>query len=214
MRLFKKIVFGGVLAIFSLSAQAVVIEQAPLDGGDGGLSVVDAGAQLAESFQFSSNVELNDISWWGSYTSGPQPTESFTVRVFADDSGEPATTPLFETAYSGNGDSSDGLFDLFGGTVYRYDVSLVSPLSLFGGIDYYLSVINNDANDEWWWLQSNGGDNWARVADADSWSYINNSLDLSYRLTAGAVAQVPEPGPMLLMSLPLFFLVARLMRKQ
>jgi len=214
MTLFKRVVFGGVLAIFSISAQAVVIVQAPLDGGDGDLSVLDFGAQLAESFQFSSNVELSDISWWGSYTFGPQATESFTIRVFADDAGDPATTPLFETSYSGNGDGSEGLLDLFGGTVYRYDISLVAPLSLPGGIDYYLSVMNNDANDEWWWLESSVGDNWARGFDGDNWSYSQADFDLSYRLIAEEVAQIPEPGPLLLMSMPLLFLATRMMRKQ
>ena len=212
MQLIKKIVVGSLLA-FSASAHAVVIEQSPSNGGDGVLSVKDFGAQLAESFQFSSDVALNDISWWGSYFTGPQPTELFTVRIFADDAGDPAITPLFETTFSGNGDDSEGMLDLFGGTVYRYDISLGAPVMLSGGVDYYLSVVNNDSNDDWYWLESSGGDNWARVFDGEAWFYDASSLDLSYRLDADIV-EVPETPTWLLMSMPLLLLVRRFARNQ
>lgn len=213
MQFVKKIVLGSLLA-FSASAHAVVIEQAPLDGGDGVLSVMDFGAQLAESFQFLSDVELSDISWWGSYFTGPQPTEEFTVRIFGDSAGDPEAVPLFETIFFGNGDDSEGMLDLFGGTIYRYDIALGAPVMLSGGVDYYLSVVNNDSNDDWYWLESTGGDNWARILDGDAWGYEANSLDLSYRLTADVVAKVPETPTWLLMSMPLLLLVRRFARNQ
>ena len=85
------------LSILPLSATAVVLEQAPLNGGDGSLSVGPSGVQIAtDDFQFVSNVQLTNIRWWGSYDSTAPVTESLTVRIFADDGfGSPQSSFLF-----------------------------------------------------------------------------------------------------------------------
>ena len=208
--------------MLSSAVSAVVLEQAPSGGGDGSLSVGLMGAQVADDFSFATNVALTDISWWGSYVSGPQATESFTIRIFGDNgSSAPNVAPLFETSFSGNGDSSESLADLYGGTVYRYDITLASALMLTGGVDYYLSVFNDDDRDEWYWLESASGDNlgWSRASDADEWGLDNNDpqngviVNMSYKLTADPVA-VPAPAPLLLMGLPLLWFGRRFILKR
>ncbi len=204
----KGVLTGLLFGSLSLGANALimqVVEQAPLDVGDGSFSVGPAGAQIADNFQFSDNVTLKNISWWGSYDPGVPNTESFTVRIFANDvAGSPQTSSLFETSFSGSGDGSDGLGDLFGADVFRYDVAVSWALS--GGQNYYLSVFNNDDTNDWYWLESSVGDTtgWARSADVDPWTADNpDNLNMSFRLSAEPVvtSNVPEPSPLALVAL-------------
>ncbi|GJL76867.1 hypothetical protein [Nitrosomonas sp.] len=203
MHKIRQIIILTVLGFFSLSASAIVLEQSPLDGGDGSLSVGPSGIQIAaDNFQFASDAQLTSISWWGSYDPAAPVTESFTVRLFEDDGfGNPETNFLFETIFTGTGDSSGGLTDLFGGTVYQYDISVNQ--SLQGGVDYYLSVFNNDHAQDWFWLESAAGNGtgWSRAADGDIWNFDQSAPNMSYRLTTN----VPEPATLLLMLLPLLW---------
>lgn len=198
------------LIILPLPASAVILEQAPLDGGDGSLSVGPSGIQIAtDDFQFANTIQLTNIRWWGSYDPAAPVTESFTVRLFADDgSGNPETNAFFETTFAGNGDSSSGLVDLFGGTVYQYDLGVNQLLQ--GGADYYLSVFNNDGAQDWYWLESATGNNtgWSRAADGDAWNFDASTLNMSFQLTG----VIPEPATLLLMILPLLWLCKRTKR--
>lgn len=227
MRVFKRFLPGTLFIALSSAASAVVLEQAPFGGGDGSRSMApNMGAQVAEDFQFANDVSLTNISWWGSYDGDPLATEDFIVRIFEDNgSGDPKVASLLETGFSGNGDSGDGFSDLYGGIVYRYDITLASALALAGGVDYYLSVyINDDIGSpaDWYWLESASGDNigWSRASDADGWTPDNNDpqngiiVNMSYRLTADEVAAVPEPAPLLLMGLPMLWFGRRLVLKR
>lgn len=208
MKNIKKLTALGLLSIFSISANAVVLEQAPLDSGDGSFSVGPSGVQIAtDDFQFANNVLLTNISWWGSYDPAAPANESFTVRIFEDNGfGNPETDFLFESTFTGTGDSSGGLFDLFGGTVYQYDINVNQ--SIQGGVNYYLSVFNNDDAQDWYWLESatGNGTGWSRAADGDAWNFDAATLNMSYRLTADTVVtNISEPITLLLMMLPLLW---------
>lgn len=201
------------LWIFSFTVHADILEQAPLNGGDGVFSVAPAGSQAAAaavSFQFSDQAILNSISWWGSYDPSAPSSESFTVRVFGDNgAGVPTTNFLYETTSTGSGDSSAGLTDLYGGTVSQYVVGVNWLLQ--GNTDYYLSIFSNDENQDWYWLESStGGPNWIRAADGDAWSMDSNSLSLSYRLVADQlITDMPEPATLSLLLLPLLWFARR-----
>ena len=221
---FKGVLTGLLLGSLSLGANALVMqefEQAPAADGYGNLSDYYPGAQVADNFQFSNDVTLKQITWWGSYDGSPFSTELFTVRIFADNgAGSPETSALFETNFSGSGGSAGGLVDAFGASVFSYDVAV--SWALTGGQDYYLSVFNNDdpvdpadpAND-WYWLESAVGDTtgWSRIADVDSWSDFNpDDVNMSFHLTAEPVVtgNVPEPSPLVLVALfSLYLLRAR-----
>lgn len=208
------------LIIFPLSTSAVVLEQAPYSfdgvaGGNSYLSVGPAGTQVAEDFQFVGDVTLTAISWWGSYDPVIPLSESFTVRVFSDDgTGDPAINPLYETVFTGSGDGGENLIDLFGAPVFRYDAGVNWLLQ--GGEDYYLSIFNNDGGQDWYWLESQAGDNtgWYRSADADPWLFDNISLNMSFRLIADSVTNVPEPATLFLLLLPLLWFARESMRFQ
>ncbi len=206
MHVFKRFLAVSVAALLFSTANAVEIAQAPLNNGGGKLSMAPhAGYQVAENFQFTNDVSLTKISWWGSYDGSPLTTESFTVRIFKDNgSGGPEVDTLLETSFSGSG-SSTTLTDAYTVDVYRYDIVLSSVLALTGGVDYYLSVylddsIGNNLSD-WYWLESASGDStgWSRALDADAWTKNTQTLNMSYRLTADPVATVPAPATLLLM---------------
>lgn len=204
------------LIIFPLSASAVVLEQAPLDGGDGSLSVGPSGVQIAtDDFQFASDVQLTNVRWWGSYDPAAPVTESLTVRIFADDGfGNPQSSFLFESVFSGIGDSSGGLIDLFGGTVYQYDLGVNQVLQ--GNTNYYLSIFNNDGNQDWYWLESATGNNtgWSRAADVDAWNFDAQTFNMSFQLTADTITvDIPEPWTLPLMILPMLWLFGLARRK-
>lgn len=201
----RQLTFSMFLILLPLSAGAVMLEQSPQDGGDGSLSVGPSGIQIAtDDFQFANTVVLKNIRWWGSYDPAAPATESLSVRLFADDgSGNPETSAFFETTLSGNGDSGGGLTDLFGGTVFQYDIGVNQLLQ--GGTDYYLSVFNNDSAQDWYWLESAAGNNtgWSRAADGDAWNFDAAALNMSFQLTA---APIPVPATLFLMLPPLLWL--------
>ncbi len=205
------------LIVFPLSAGAVVLEQAPLDGGDGSLSVGPSGAQIAtDDFQFANNVQLTNIRWWGSYDSVAPVTESLTVRIFADDGlGNPQSGSLLESVFSGAGDGSAGLTDSFGGAIYQYDLGVNQVLQ--GNTNYYLSIFNDDDTQNWYWLESATGNNtgWSRAADSDAWNFDSETLNMSFQLTADAVAVgvVSEPWTLPLMILPMLWLAGSVRKK-
>ena len=205
MHVFKRFLAVSVVALLFSTANAVEITQAPLGNGGGKLSMApNAGYQVAENFQFANDVSLTKISWWGSYDGSPLNPESFIVRIFEDNgSSDPKTAFLRETGFSGGG-SSTAFVDAYNANVYRYDITLPSVLALTGGVDYYLSVYLNDSigdPDNWYWLEGASGDTtgWSRALDTDSWTKNNQTLNMSYRLTADPVAAVPTPATLLLM---------------
>ncbi|MGG7054787.1 hypothetical protein [Nitrosomonas sp. ANs5] len=202
------------LSSVPFTVNALVLEQAPYFfdvghdvGGDGYLSVGSAGTQVAEDFRFAEDVILTSISWWGSYDPSAPETESFTVRIIGDGGGgnpTPGFPPLYETFFTGLGKDS-GFVDLFGETVFQYKVAGLN-WSLQGGVDYYLSIFNNDGASDWYWLESQAGDNrnWYRDNDTGAWSVDSpDALNMSFRLEAVRVASIPEPATWLLMLIPL-----------
>ncbi|MFO7580899.1 hypothetical protein [Nitrosomonas halophila] len=209
-----KLFLAVLLSSMSFTVNALVLEQAPYFfddennvGGDGYLSVESAGAQVAEDFRFAEDVILTSISWWGSYDPFAPETESFAVRIIGDDgTGNPAPgfPPLYETIFTGLGEDS-GFVDLFDETVFQYKVAGLN-WSLQGGVDYYLSIFSNAGASDWYWLESQAGDNknWYRENDTGPWSVDSpDALNMSFHLEAVRAASVPEPATWLLMLIPL-----------
>lgn len=205
------------LSSISITANALILQQAPYSfdgvaGGDGYISVGPTGSQVAENFQFTEDVTLTKISWWGNYDTAAPNDESFTVRIFEDGgSGSPAINNfLYETGFLGSGDDSEGFVDLFGGAIFRYDVNVNWLLQ--GGANYYLSIFSNDGGQDWFWLESQTGDNvgWYRSADGVSWILDSpNALNMAFRLEAEQFTRIPEPAVLFLFLIPLLWLFRR-----
>jgi hypothetical protein len=210
------------LSSISITANALILQQAPYSfdgvaGGDGYISVGPTGSQVAENFQFTEDVALTKISWWGNYDAAAPNDESFTVRIFEDGgSGSPAINNfLYETGFLGSGDDSEGFVDLFGGAIFRYDVNVNWLLQ--GGANYYLSIFSNDGGQDWFWLESQFGDRlgWYREMDDTDTTHVPwildspNALNMAFRLEAEQFTRIPEPAVLFLFLIPLLWLFRR-----
>jgi hypothetical protein len=170
--------------------------------------------EAADDFVLGSAVLLTDVHWWGAYaTSNTPETDSFTIRLFEDDGGVPQTTHFYEeSGLTGNRvgtGTSIGPFD-----VYEYSAD-ITPIVLAGGVTYWISIVNdtaNDLDDAWYWAQAAfPGNAVQRDADGGSWTHFTNS-ELAFHLT-GAREVVPEPASMVLLGLGLVGLIARTRKK-
>ncbi len=197
----KKTLASLLLACAAFPAIATtVVDQAPVDGGDGLLSNLSSNLQNADNFSVAGAISVQSLRWWGSYDGAPD-ADSFVVRILADDSGSPSSVIAREYTPVAVMASATGLLDIAGSTLYQYDFALPAGFDLATGA-YYLSIMNETLNANWYWAFGSGGDatNWARAADGDSWGA--GRADFSFSI-AGAALEVPEPGVLALLAIGL-----------
>lgn len=179
-------VLGMTLAVLSGTASAAVLyEQQPDVSGDSYSSYLDAGQMLAEDFTLGSAVNLDGITWWGSFVTDDD-LDNFHVALFTD-LGNPPLADLTGTAIT-RSDAGNDIFE------YR----LATPLALDAG-DYFLRVVQ-DAT-EWYWQRALTGNGifWYYLAGNSGWDSSGNDdppmqADLALRLTGQLQQSVPEPG--------------------
>jgi hypothetical protein len=212
----KQLLMGLVLALTMPLAEAgpIYSQSLPDDGTSlGTFSSLSGGNQVADNFSLGQEYSITGLTWWGSYFESDV-ADSFTVRLFSDDGGQPLENadildsnplPAIQTTES-------GVTDVYGQQIYRYEVSLNVFL---GPGDFYLSVMN-DADDEWYWADAaSGGDsaNWFRVDATESWGE-ESGWDLAFVLSGEqVVAEVPEPASWVLILLGLSGLLVRQRRR-
>lgn len=189
--------FGLLLATTPAWSQDISYQPPDFIGGDGLESSVDAGLQNADNFSLSGANTLTDLAWWGSYSN--LDTDSFVVRIFSDTSGNPGNL-LYSYTPASVGRTDTGQTDIVSAPIYRYDFHLSTPPNLSAG-NYYLSIMNNTANEHWYWLFGNNGDGnrWLRDADGNSWT--SASQDFSFLVQGEPITDVPEPATIWLFSL-------------
>ena len=97
--------------------------------------------------------------------------------------------------------SDSGFTDVFGGTIYEYNYTLGSPLSLSSG-NYLLSVSNsNSLFTDWFWADSFDGDGTVYFdGDPTAWTPDDfNQIDVAFTVFGDLTATVPVPGSALLL---------------
>jgi hypothetical protein len=163
--------------------------------------------QTADDFVISSDGIVKSIRWWGLYTSDPHPApeDTFSIRFFGDDAGQPANAPFVDVTPVGPQRTLAGFTDFFGRTVYEYLAILPTPVELSGGETYYLSIINDPSADVWQWHRSSDdGTGFARFDASSSWGPINENV---------AFQLIPEPTTFWLLGLGLAGLAVARRRK-
>lgn len=219
MHSFSKVAIGTLFGICSMSVNASLYSQSPLENGDGILSELDQGAQVADNFQVSQNSDLTGIRWWGSYDTSPAGiSENFVVNIFSDDAGAPGTALATFDFNSLAGTRTDTLkTDLFGSSIYEYFIDIsTAAKSLMATTTYYLSVVHDDQVGDpnsllnWYWLESAAGDNWTRPIGSQTWTN-NNNITVAFELAGNPTPKgsVPAPATLLLMLAPLGLLAMR-----
>lgn len=135
--------------------------------------------QSADDFTLSSSAMITRIRWWGVYQGPnlPLDPEEFTLRIFADAGGSPASTPLVELPLTHILRKKTDVVTS-GYDVYEYTAILAPPLNLDAGT-YWISIVANVDSEEvgtdWLWALSSAtsGNFQARVNDAAPWEPLH-----------------------------------------
>ena len=146
---------------------------------------------------------ITDIHWTGVYgfNGTPDPTDSFTIEVFADSSGLPAASPLATFGVGNAVNRTDTGTNLGGGsfTLFSYS-AVISPLMLTPSTTYWLSIFNDttaDTNDNWFWAENSSTGSLVDRTQTSEWEPTDGTVD--FQLTNG----VPEPATLALLGIGL-----------
>jgi hypothetical protein len=147
--------------------------------------------QSADDFTLSSDSMITAVRWWGIYQGSniPLESDSFTLRIFADAGGQPASDPLLTIPVQHIRRARTGITSS-GYDVYEYNASIAPPIKLAAGT-YWISTINDVEPEEvgvdWLWVlnSATSGNFVARVNDGAPWEPLHSfSLAFEIRGTA------------------------------
>lgn len=185
-------------ALATTDANATVIyEQAPVGTKNTGATSSDSSytrfnTTAFDDFRLSSASTVTSLTWMGKVA----PSTTFEIGFYADSSGRPNTTPLFNiTLDPVITQDSDFTF------VYHYEADLGDGLFLEADTRYWLSI--KDITQDlpiWGWLGDSGGSNLSR--NDNTGAFRSSALNLFFSLRNDPVA-VPEPATLSLFGLGL-----------
>ena len=137
--------------------------------------------------------------------------DNFTIQLFNDAGGVPATTPFLSLPVSPS--RVDTGNNAAGSDIFAYDVN-ISPVTLAANTTFWLSIFNNtsnDTNDNWFWgmvdLAGNGA---TRDGLGLAWSPSVGNNGYQFQLTG---VPLPEPSALALLGLG-FIAIALLNRRR
>ncbi len=117
----------------------------------------DTDAIAWEDFQLPQTTTITHVRWWGEVA----PSLGFQISFFNQDPGTIAVQPDIFT-----GPFSEQIYTTFtqtpaGGSMYRFDLQLVSPITFTANTRYFLSVVGRTpvAGAYWNWAASSSGPN-------------------------------------------------------
>jgi uncharacterized repeat protein (TIGR01451 family) len=155
----------------------------------------------ADDVAISAATTLGGVRFFGLYadpsgsaiTNSVPATDAFTLRVFADDAGQPGALVGSSTL---SGPRSDTGTTIGNSAVhwYRYDLALDTPISVGIGT-YWVAIVNDtttDTDDDWAWGVTNGDPQHAWSQDAGAtWEDTGRDGNLAFALfDAGGVTSL------------------------
>ena len=150
--------FSAITLVIATTSIAAEYQQGP--GHFGGFSSAGTPITVADDFRFAEDTLVNRIVWWGGYFNPPATEpDNFTIRLFADDTGQPGA--LLATIAAGAVDRvatgqyvNPGLYPEF-----QYLLPLSSPFLAHAGQRYWISIVNPASGGNWLWEASSNSVN-------------------------------------------------------
>ncbi|WP_454456857.1 PEP-CTERM sorting domain-containing protein [Thauera phenylacetica] len=192
--LIRSLCAAGLIAAAPLASAAVLVSQPFSNGGDSFLSAFDGGSINADSFTLGGAVDVSSIAWWGTEAAGGS---GFSVRIASTLdgllSGASALSGSVASAPTGDSDSQ-------GQDIFRFDLSLASPLGLGSGTHYLaIGYEGQTIAPEWAWATGVPGDGLSAFLDQQGWTEAGP--DMSLEIIGERRQTVPEPGTLALLGL-------------
>jgi len=216
------IITGVGLTFFSITAEAETIgyEQSP--GHFGGFSSDGQVITVADEFQLDQSAFIRNITWWGGYGNTvefpPPVADDFTIRLFADQSGEPGV--LLGDFHEGNNvnrvatgdfvnppDPRDVFDPFLGRAEFKYSFDLPGSFLAEANTRYWLSIINVPVTDAWVWEVSDSLINLGVQRSSPLWTPVfgpwvpwfdNTAFQVG--IDPVVVSDSPEPSSVMLLA--------------
>ncbi len=186
------------LAFSGLAQSTPLFSQPPQSGGD----LVDSygDEEYADDFSVISNTKVSGIFWWGSFLDSAiviSADNVFDIRFYEEDTGLPG--PLLNSFIGVTANrNTTSLLNFVGDPVFRFDLSLATPVSLLASQTYYVSITHSDLDDPYYWLQSGSTGSYFTQNSAANLPWVEiTGNNLAFKL-------VPEP------TIPMLFSIALL----
>jgi hypothetical protein len=182
------------------AVEGAQIVDRPLDAGKTGsfsnVTPPQTRQQTANTFPWPNLTALQGTSWFGTYDINQSLANpvAFLIRLFADNAGTPAASPLRESTILADAQNT-GLTSGYGTPWYSYSSTLAAP-DLSAGT-YWLSVMEYDSRSgsQWAWARSSASQpahKATRSGDSDTWLVGGSSTDDMAFGLVGTI--IPEPG--------------------
>lgn len=190
----RRIVFPLALALATpLAASAAVVhDNGPCCIAEAIYSDPDAGLLAADDVNLDTDATIGGIRFFGVYadsaggafTNSIPSDDAFTLRVFADQSGQPGAL-LGTSTLTGRRSATGGFLGNTPLRWHRYEMSLDTPISLVAGV-VWVAVSNDtvtDPDDEWAWGLTNAAPELALSRDEGvTWLDTGREGNLAFTL--------------------------------
>ena len=154
----NKRLFSIIVAVLAGASIAAEYEQLP--GHFGGFTSVGPAVTVADDFQFTEDMLVDRIVWWGGHFDPPATEpDNFTLRIFADDNGQPGTLLITIAAGAVDAVPTGQYVNPAIRPEFQYSVALSAPFLAQGGQRYWISIVNPASDFNWLWEASSSAMN-------------------------------------------------------